>query len=206
MPMSSTGKNGRPGGPGGQSESGGPGGPGQRAFTMVEIMVVLFIIAVMATVGAVGYSGSSSLADLRQAGGNFELCAQYAHNYAITRHCSSRLVINRRENLFVLQCQEDAEKNPDKFVPIPGYAGKQMLVRDVRFGSLRVDSDQAEPSDSPGMIVIRFQPNGSADASVIEITNGQRVYSVVVCPSTGRARLLEGKVEELPNDKEDLDV
>lgn len=169
-------------------------------------MVVLLIIAVLTTVGAVQYAGSAALVDLRQSSRNMELCAQYAHNYALTRHCASRLLIDPRENRFVLQCQEDPDKDPDKFVPVPGMAAKQLLVRQVRFGALWVDSGQAEPSDSPGMIAIRFEPTGSADAAVIEITNGQRVFSLVVYPSTGRSSLVDGKVNELPNDRKDLDL
>jgi len=178
---------------------------GRNAFTLVEIMVVLLIIAVLTTIGAVQYAGSSALVDLKQSGRAIEVCAQYAHNYAITRHCATRLLIDPRENRFVLQCQDDADDG-EAFVPVPGMSARQALAGQAHFGVLRVDSDQAELSEGPGMIAIRFTPTGSADAAVIEIVNGRRMFSLVVHPSTGRTSLVDGKVDDLPNDKKDLDV
>jgi hypothetical protein len=80
-----------------------------------------------------------------------------------------------------------------------------VLGKGVRFSPPRIESArpvQAEEADS----VVQFEPSGQADAAVLEVTDGNVCYSVIVVPESGRAILVWGKVQELPNDRQDLDA
>ena len=92
-----------------------------------------------------------------------------------------------------------------QFEPVDGPCRRQTLGKGVRFSPPRIESSrpaQAKESDS----VVEFEPSGQADAAVLEVTDGSVLYSVIVVPESGRAILVSGKVQQLPNDRQDLDA
>jgi general secretion pathway protein H len=79
------------------------------------------------------------------------------------------------------------------------YADRQVKRRElpgsVAFSEVSTEH-QREPV-SKGMAYVYFFPQGQAEAARVSLTDGSRVYSVVLQPLTGRARVVSG-VPEAP--------
>ena len=179
---------------------------GKRGFTLVELIVVVAIVSVLAGMIAPRMYNLSGSARLRQSSRRFLATARYARDFAATRRCKCRLTIDTKEQGYTLTRQKDAEHDPNEFVPLEASLAKpQRLPDGLRFGSLRIEPALPRPQADANADYIDFDPTGRADAAVVEITDGQGVYSVLVTPYTGYARLVEGSAKELPNDRMDLD-
>jgi Tfp pilus assembly protein FimT len=168
----------------------------------VEIMVVIVIIAVLAGMITPRVVGSLRSAALRESAVRLRSALQYAHYYAVKRHCLCRLRLDAKGNQYVVEYQEDPVNEPDKFVPMQSFARRQELGEGVSFGQVRIERDDSRETQD----MICFRPRGSADAAVLELTDGRAVYSIVIIPSSGRALLSEGRAQRFPTDQQDLDT
>jgi len=115
-------------------------------------------------------------------------------------------MIEPEKQQYGLVRQKDPEHDPNEFVPLGANLGKtERLGERLRFGRVWIEPRQGRSEKDEQANCINFEPSGQADAAVVEITDGQRTYSVLVMPHTGYARLEEGICKELPNDRRDLD-
>jgi general secretion pathway protein H len=71
---------------------------------------------------------------------------------------------------------------------------KRELPGKVELRSVRVEG-RREPI-TEGQAYVHFFPGGQAERAFIEVADGATVYTVVVEPFTGRARVVTGRVEE----------
>ena len=80
------------------------------------------------------------------------------------------------------------------------------LPEGVKFGTFRVQP-RAEGKSDPDAAApfIGFEPTGEADTAVIGLTDGRSHWTLRIAPSTGRAELTEGRVEQPIDDRKDLD-
>lgn len=46
-----------------------------------------------------------------------------------------------------------------------------------------------------GKVMTRFYPQGSADRTTIHLTNGQKDFTLILMPFSGKVRILEGYIE-----------
>ena len=180
---------------------------GKKGFTLVEIMVVLVIISVLAGMIVPHMSGRTTAAKLRASARRLLVAARYARDFAATRRRKCRLVIDTKEQQYVLTCQQDPEHEPDLFAPLKTALGRaERLADGLTFSRVRIEPrHQPDTQQSKFPDCITFEPTGQADAAVLEITDGRNTYSVLIAPQTGSAKLIEGVVDELPNDRIDLD-
>ncbi len=180
---------------------------GSKGFTLVEMIVVVVIISVLATMIVPGmYSGSSS-AKLRGSAQQLLVAAQHARDFATTRRRKCRLMIDLDNQQYALAFQQDPQHNPSEFVRLSTGLGKvQGLAEGLRFGQVRIEPREGYDQPPERIDYITFEPSGQADAAVLEITNGEQTYSVLIVPYTGYAKLIEGTTSELPNDRLDLDI
>lgn len=182
---------------------------GNRGFTIVEILVVVAIISVLATVTVPRMYAGRSKSRLRGAARRLLVTAQYARDFATTRRCECRLIIDSDRQRYSMLYQKDPQHNPSEFTLLGTGLGKaQNLGKNLEFGKLRIAPRQGLDPDQPPKEVgyITFDPTGQADAAVLEITDGTNTYSLLIVPYTGYAKLTEGTVSELPNDRIDLDA
>jgi len=178
---------------------------GEPGFTLVELIVVIVIVSVLATMIAPRLYTATGSARLRSSASRLLVTAQYARSFAATHRCACRLLIDPAEGRYGLTCQYDPEAQPDEFRPLRTGVGKaESLAPGLRFSKLWIKrQDREETSQQVGCIT--FRPSGQADAAVVEITDGRRRVSMLLGPCTGQAELVEGIVQQLPNDRVDLD-
>jgi len=152
------------------------------------------------------YAGNSS-SKLRGSARQLLVAAQYARDFAATRRCKSRLIIDLDQQQYALAFQPDPQHNPSEFVPLATGLGRaQRLAEGLRFARVWIEPRQGHDQPPDQLDYITFEPNGQTDAAVMEITNGQQTYSVLIAPHTGYAKLIEGTSDVLPNDRLDLDA
>lgn len=185
-------------------------------FTVVELVVVIVVVTVLAGMIVPRLVGAGGAAQLQEAARRLVIAAGYARDFAAAHRRACRLVLEPGADgspRYDLTCQASPERDPNDYRPLRRGIGKpQPLGEGVRFGKIRIDRQgwsagagggEAGRDDQPNGIT--FDPTGRADAAVVALTDGRRTISMLVSPSTGRARLVEGEVDELPNDRIDLD-
>lgn len=175
---------------------------GRPGFTIVEMVVTVAIVAVLAGMIAPRLSGLLGRSQLREGASRLLVTAQYARDYAATRRVPCRLALDAEQGRYALTCPgEDGQA--DKFGPVPTSMGRSAaLGRGLRFAAVTISTPPGEPEGPPDCVT--FFPDGPAAAAVVQVSDGRRTFSLLVPPS-GRVRLVEGAVAELPNDRIDLD-
>ena len=177
------------------------------AFTLVELMVVVAIIAVLSGMAIPQFFGRSQAVALRQSTRELLDAARYAQHLAVTQRRNFRLVIDPREGRFEIQGQDDPERQPDSYGKLKyGVIRSGRLPEGVRFGDIRIDSGEGTTAADWDEQFITFTPTGGADAAIIQIGNEKTVYSLLISSTTGRAQLVRGAEDQLPNDRLDLDA
>ena len=175
-----------------------------RGFTLVEVTVVVVIVAVLAGMIVPRLVGSLASSQLREAARGLLIATRYARDFAVTHRCCCRVRLIPAERKSVVECQTDPQRRPNEYEPIQGGIFRfSALPEQVRFGRVRIEAAE-QRAEEPDCIT--FRPTGGCEAAVIELTDGRRGYSLLVFPNTGRTRLVQGAVESLPGDREDLDA
>lgn len=178
---------------------------GNRAFTVVELIVVIAMLSVLAGMTVLRLGGRSRSGRLREASRRLLSTAQYARDFATTRRRACRLIFDPNGG-YSLAYQVDPHNDPGKYRQISsGLARPEKLTESLRLSKIRVInriSRGQETSES----FITFEPTGLSDGAIIEITDGRRKFTLLVEPHTGRAKLVDGEVDELPNGRKDLDA
>ena len=102
--------------------------------------------------------------------------------------------------------QKNPTHDPGQFSALhTTIARREYLGEGIRFGKITIDPRPRADGSVERRDSIAFTPTGASDAAVIQITDGRRTYSLTVAPGSGRAKLVEGTVRDLPNDRVDLD-
>ena len=178
---------------------------GNRAFTIVELIVVIVVVAVLATMIVPRLYGAAGTSRLKTSASRLLSAARYARSFAAARRRPCRLVLDLSEQRYVLSRIDDAEDEPGRFHPLRTGIGKaERLGQGLRFGKVWIRNGAADRSDGPTSH-ITFRPTGRADAAIVEVTDGRRIYSLLVAPHTARVELVKGAVREPPDDRVDLD-
>ncbi|HEX7009351.1 MAG TPA: prepilin-type N-terminal cleavage/methylation domain-containing protein [Phycisphaeraceae bacterium] len=195
-----------------------------KGFTLIEAVVVVVLMVVLGGMVVMSLAGTMETAGLRESARRLLVSAQYARAYAATRATRCRLVLDTQASRFHLEHEVDPVQQPGQFEPITqDLMRPQTLERGVRFGEIYIESQQAaESADTAsdfapatstaaadGTIqaaAVTFSPNGSADAAIIELTNGRQSGSIRIAPTTGRAEWVDGQADEMLSDRYDLDL
>ena len=183
----------------------GPAGPG-GAFTLIELIVVVAIVGVLAAMTVPNVVGQVGSARLRASANALRTTADYAHSYAVTRNAPTRLALEREQGRFGLVYQPDPIAEPERWEAVTADLHRQRtLRRGVTFSRIEVDAQHARPEDADGEGVT-FMPSGEAEAAIVEISDGERYWTLRVGASTGRRELMQGRAPERMNDRVDLDL
>ncbi|AQT68175.1 type II secretion system protein H [Anaerohalosphaera lusitana] len=185
-----------------------------RAFTLVEILAVVLVIGLIAA--AAGTTGFKSFRKMqvKKAAGELYLAMKYARLTAVEKQTECRLLIDKEENSYavVVGSSEDIEQltsvsdldNDAESVQVVSnqYTKPAELGDGIAFEKAEIASMYGDYQLQNGIV---FRPDGSADAAVIQLGNGEYIYSINVMVATGKAKVIEGPAEEMTIGVVDLD-
>jgi general secretion pathway protein H len=195
----------------------------QPGFTLVELMIVVGVMAIL-TAAVVPAVASLAGSNARQASGELAGTLRYLFDTAAMRHATCRMALDLTARTYSAECAPsvvgvsreaggvgDEEALAERF-PDERDAERRRLLARTRFGgfsdrllarrelpgrtairSVRVEG-RARPV-TEGTAYVHFFPGGQAERAFIEVAEGDTLYTVVVEPFTGRARVAHGAVE-----------
>ncbi len=195
----------------------------QRGFTLVELLIVVGIISLL-TAAVMPALASLTGADARKAAGELAGSLRYLFDTAALRHATCRMALDLDGRAFWAECApgkagvaKEAEEEPtdeelERRFPDEADGERRRLLGKSRFGSF---SDRLLPRrELPGKVAfgeiavegrqdpvtkgtayVYFFPGGQAQRAFVPVVDGKNLYTVVLEPFTGRARVAVGKVE-----------
>jgi general secretion pathway protein H len=186
-------------------------------------MIVIGVVALVTAAVLPGLASVTG-ANARKAAGELAGSLRYLFDTAALRHATCRMALDLDARAFWAECapgkaglsrepeeeptdeelarrfpdEEDAEQRrllaksrfgafSDRLLP------KRELPGQVGFGEIAVEGRQ-DPVEK-GTAYVYFFPGGQAQRAFIPVVDGKNLYTVVVEPFTGRARVSVGAVE-----------
>jgi general secretion pathway protein H len=192
-------------------------------FTLIELVVVIAVVALVAAMAVPALSAVTG-ADTRKAAGELAGSMRALFDSAALRHATCRLALDVEGRSFWAECApgraglaRDPARAPDAKTLEERFPGekdaelrrvlaksefgkyedrlvsKRELPGSVRFGPIHVEGRR--DAVEAGVAYVHFFPGGQAQRAYVPVEDGKNVYTVVVEPFTGRARVTPGKVE-----------
>jgi general secretion pathway protein H len=197
----------------------------ERGFTLIELLVVVGVIALLAGLAAPAL-GTLTGANARAAAGRLAGAMRYMFDTAALRRETCRIALDPASRSWWAECapgaatierdareREDAEDLARRFPDEKDAETRRLLAR-TAFGAF---SDRLVPkSELPGRAgfgqvrvegftstegktaYVYFFPGGRAQRAYVPVVDGSNVFTLVVEPFTGRARVVAGAVEVKP--------
>jgi general secretion pathway protein H len=199
------------------AKRGGGGG-----FTLIELLIVIAVIGLMSLAVAPAL-GTLTGANAREAAGRLAGGMRFLFDTAALRHTTCRMALDPANRTWSAQCcegataaigedakaaareeEELARRFPDekdeqvrKLLAKTGLgsckdlADKRELPGHAKFGKLHIEG--APEADE--LAYVYFFAGGQAQRAYVPVVDGSNVFTVVVEPFTGRARVVAGAVE-----------
>ncbi len=192
-----------------------------RGFTLIELLVVIGVIVLLAGLAAPAL-GTLTGANAREAAGRLSGAMRYMFDTAALRHTTCRLALDLDNAAWWAECtpsataigrgedESDAElerrfpgekaAEVRKLLAKTAFGGfsdqlvqkKTTLPGNARFGAVHVEGRRDADS---GIVYVHFFADGQAQRAYVPVADGNNLYTVVVEPFSGRARVVVGKVE-----------
>lgn len=159
-------------------------------FTLIEMMVVITLLVLMAAMVVPNLARLREAQQKRDFVSGLATFARQAREEAITGGQSVRLRLGDGESAL-------------EIVTTDLTSGDERTIRTRRFpdgfgtGQTRIEDTLAPGSEWQ----LTFFPDGSSVRGGIEITEGQRVYALVLDNEIGQPRLVEGNLPDLSQDR-----
>jgi general secretion pathway protein H len=196
-----------------------------NGFTLIELLVVVGVIALLAGLAAPAL-GTLTGANARAAAGRLAGAMRYMFDTAALRRETCRIALDGASRSWWAECapgaatiardartREDAEDLARRFPDEKDEQTRRLLAK-TTFGAF---TDGLVPkSELPGragfgkvtvegftsgedrVAYVYFFPSGRAQRAYVPVVDGSNVFTVVVEPFTGRARVVVGAVEARP--------
>ena len=185
------------------------------AFTLIEIMVVVVVVAILSAMAIPSMVGSQRRAELRTQSDRLVETLRYARRMAVLQGRTLRVVLvvedpeQARRSSYHLEVATTDLDEPQAFQKATGGSVKPAVLPDtVRLEGVEVTLDQyaASPEGFGQRSAIHFRPDGSADAALLSLGNGQQSQRIVVDATSGRVTRLTDPDAVPPAVREDLDA
>jgi prepilin-type N-terminal cleavage/methylation domain-containing protein len=180
-----------------------------RGFTMIEMMMVVALMALLAGIGGGLYKGTMEGMLVKKAARDFYLAARYARMLAVESQRPCRIEMDRANNSFAVVSEQINEQTGEvETLAVKNYYAKTVKFADgIRFEDVQIFSNDSDGEASPEEQIqsILFFPNGTVQASVIQIGDGKTHYTAGIYPSTGRVKIYFGQAENIESQVIDLD-
>jgi general secretion pathway protein H len=197
----------------------------EGGFTLIELLVVIGVIALIAGLAAPAL-GTLTGANARSAAGALAGAMRYMFDTAALRHERCRIALDAATRSWWAECapgeggvatgaraQDEADQLARRFPDEKDaevrkllgqssfgsysnpYVAKRELPGRAGFGKISVEG----LGDAEGKTAyVYFFPGGRAQRAYVPVVDGANVFTVVVEPFTGRARVVAGPVEAKP--------
>ncbi len=176
-----------------------------EGFTLVEMLVVLAVIGIVTAAILPEMRGTYNDALLRSASRQLVDAFYVASSRAISRNEPERIVLDPRTGKFLTEERVRETARGDEFGPvrdIPGTQGQldrrvHLETRAVEEEQLTEPGEELEPTAPPeprtaGETVVRFYPDGTADAWEFQLTDTQGFRLLLkLNPATAGVRVEE---------------
>ncbi len=177
-------------------------------FTLIEVMVVVIVISVLAGLLIPNLSASQQRNELRSAADQLQVMARFAHERAVRRGVDHRVVLlppgTQNGPGFRVEAVVDDDNAAEGYgIVSVGNLRPTKLPERVVFDHVLIAEETRVPD---GRRMIHFRAAGDADAAAVVLRSGDRAFTVLVWPNTGRVQRVPEAVPRLPNGREDLDV
>ena len=180
----------------------------RRGFTLVEILLIVMIMALASMLVGMEIYRNMDRTALRASTQRLLQAARYARVLAAEHHRQCTLHIDMDDGAYWLTAVETnvplvagAEDGAeDEQVIRSIYSRPSKLAEKLWFATVRVGGSD----DESGEVTIRFEPDGSAEAALVQISSADDTQTLLVYPWTAKSVLVEGAVDELPTDVVDL--
>jgi len=178
-------------------------------FTLVELLVVVAIIAIVSGLGVGLYRGTYKRILVEKAVRHFVLTAKYGRIMAIEKQRPYKIQLDEENagfHLATTQWSEATEQTEE--VVVRDYFCKPVEFEgDIKFEDVQIIPIGAETAtEDEDKQAIVFLPDGTAQAVVIQIGDGETHYAVSISASTGKAKMYFGTVENVKFGTIDLDA
>jgi len=197
--------------------------PAERGFTLIELLVVVGIVAILALAAGPAVESITG-ANARRAAGELAGSMRALYDTAALRNVTCRLALDVDARTWWAECAKgragmakDPERQPltaeelaERF-PDEKDADRRRLLARTEFGafedrlvkkrelpgSARFDAVHVEgrrDAVEKGVAYVYFFAGGQAQRAYVPIADGSNLYTVVLEPLTGHARVASGKV------------
>jgi type II secretion system protein H len=156
-------------------------------FTLVEMMVVVAIMGLLLGLAMLNFRAISQKEPLEQAVSDVEGLCRIARTEAIVKSRPMDLTINSETGQLLLSTAPQATNSPDSETGVEEAVviDQASLPSDVEM-EIIIPEDIMD-SETPGVVVIRFYPNGTAEPlQGLIMLPGEGVYTMILDPVTGR--------------------
>ncbi|MDE2715015.1 MAG: prepilin-type N-terminal cleavage/methylation domain-containing protein [Verrucomicrobiota bacterium] len=168
-------------------------------FTLVEMMVVVAIMGLLLGLAMLNFRAISQKEPLEKAVSDVEGLCRRARTEAIVKSRPMDLTINSGTGQLLLSTAPHAMNSSDPETGVFTSTVQEAVVIDQTSLSPDVEMEIVIPEDimdseTPGVVVIRFYPNGTAEPlQGLIVLPGEGVYTMILDPVTGRLNVRDGE-------------
>ena len=168
-------------------------------FTLVEMMVVVAIMGLLLGLAVLNFRAISQKEPLEQAVSDVEGLCRRARSEAIVKSRAMDLTIDSGTGQLLLSTAPHAINSSDPETGAFTSTLQEAVGIDQTSPSSDVEMEIVIPEDimdseTPGVVVIRFYPNGTAEPlQGLIVLPGEGVYTMILDPVTGRLNVRDGE-------------
>ncbi len=182
----------------------------KKGFTLVEMILVIILISLIAGVGGGFATGTLKSLQVKKAARDFMVDAKFARITAIEQQEICAIEINKDENLYgVVVERYNQETGEMETVLVRNQFSKpQKMPGSVQFEEIQINNlgVPVTMEESEASMYILFYPDGTSQASIVQIGDGKDHYTININPVTGRTKLFNGTADKVETGVVDLDL
>jgi prepilin-type N-terminal cleavage/methylation domain-containing protein len=182
----------------------------KKGFTLVEMILVIILISLMAGVGGGFAVGTFKSLQVKKAARDFLVAAKFARITAIEQQEITVIEMNKDENLFavVVEHYNPQSGEVEKVSVKNQFSKPEKFATGVQFEEIQINNlgVPVVMDESETTLSIFFYPDGTSQASIVQIGDGKDHYTVTINPATGRAKLFPGTADKAETGVVDLNL
>ena len=182
----------------------------KKGFTLVEMILVIILISLMAGIGGGFAAGTFKSLQVKKAARDFLVTAKFARITAIEQQEICAIEINKDENLYgaVVERYNPESGEVERVLVRNQFSKPEKLPGSVQFEEIQVNNlgVPLTMEESGASMFILFYPDGTSQASIVQIGDGKDHFTITINPVTGRTKLFNGTADKAETGVVDLNL